>query len=244
MAESVFIGWDRRQVEAYNVCKFSLERRSSVPLQITPLMIQAQRHQRNFWRRQRVIDHKRLDLEDNKPFSTDFAFTRFLVPHLMDFRGWALFCDNDFLFLSDVENLFDLRDDRYAVQCVKHSYAPTETVKMDNQVQSVYPRKNWSSLVLWNCAHPANKGITPVEVNTKPGSWLHGFEWLQDDEIGGLPESWNWLEGHSDMGMEANAVHFTRGGPWVQAWEDCDHAEDWIKERALLEQGNRNRRVA
>ena len=228
--ESIFIGYDRREVDAYNVCKYSLERRTSVPLYIYPLMIQAQRHLGNFTRKQ--IDG--VDHVDGKPFSTEFAFTRFLVPHLMGHEGWALFCDCDFLFLSDVENLLALRNERYAVQCVKHNYAPTETVKMDGQVQSVYPRKNWSSLVLWNCGHPSNQGITPTEVNTKPGSWLHGFEWLRDEEIGGLPESWNWLEGHSDMGMDADAVHFTRGGPWMQAWEDCDHAEDWLREQELF----------
>ena len=123
--EKIFIGWDARENEAFEVCQYSLNRRSAEPLDIMALRIQAVRHQGLFWRRQKTEGNKRVDLEDGKPFSTDFAFTRFLVPTLMNYEGWALFCDCDFLFLRDVGDLFHLRDDRYAVMCVKHEYAPT-----------------------------------------------------------------------------------------------------------------------
>lgn len=233
--EKVFIGWDTREQEAYAVCRFSMERRASIPLAVKPLMVGPLRYRKLFYRKQKIEGRKRIDLQDGKPFSTDFAFTRFLIPYLCDYEGWALFCDCDILFLGDVAELFALRDDRYAVMCVKHEYAPTDTVKMDGQAQEIYRRKNWSSVVLWNCGHPSNQNIGLNEVNTETGAWLHSFSWLKDDEIGGLPIEWNWLEGHNPMSIDAKAVHFTRGGPWFQAWEDCDHAEDWLRERDLMD---------
>jgi lipopolysaccharide biosynthesis glycosyltransferase len=145
----------------------------------------------------------------------------------MQYEGWALFCDCDFLFRADLNELFKLKDDRYAVMCVKHDYSPQEGVKMDGQIQQSYPRKNWSSLVLWNCGHESNKKLTPRMANFMPGSFLHAFKWLKDSEIGALPEYWNWLEGHSSPSIEPRGVHFTRGTPNFPGYEQVPYADEW-----------------
>jgi hypothetical protein len=179
--------------------------------------------------RQLGLDHRPVD-----PLaSTEFTYTRFLVPHLAGYQGWALFCDCDFLWLADVAELLALADDRYAVMCVQHDHRPPETVKMDGATQTVYPRKNWSSLVLYNCGHPANAALTPEVVNRESGAYLHRFQWLPDAAIGALPETWNWLEGWSapPAGGPPNAVHFTRGGPWFEAWQAVGYADLWLAER-------------
>ena len=151
----------------------------------------------------------------------------------MNFKGWALFCDCDILFLENVENLFNLVDNKYAVMCVQHDYTPKEKHKMDGQKQTIYPRKNWSSFILFNCAHPSNKKLSLDLVNSETGSFLHQFKWLEDNEIGSLDERWNWLEGwtsnHNDK--KPYAVHYTRGGPWFDEWQDVEFASEWTKER-------------
>lgn len=174
--------------------------------------------------------HVKVDQFDGRPFSTDFAFTRFLVPALMSLwqrSGPALFVDCDFLFREDIANLFMLFDPSKTIQVVQHRYEPLETVKMDGQVQQVYPRKNWSSLILWNC----DKAHLPVSVvNGWSGRKLHGFDWVTDGQIGNLPEEWNWLEGHSSPRLDPHAVHFTRGGPWFEEWQNVAYANEWLAE--------------
>jgi hypothetical protein len=170
---------------------------------------------------------QRVDDRDGKPFSTDFSFTRFLVPALNLYRGWALFVDADFMFRADVKELFELADPKYAAMCVHHDYRPAETVKMDGQKQELYNRKNWSSLVLWNCEHPANRFLTAKAVNFMRGSFLHGFGWLKPEQIGSVPEYWNWLEGWSDERIEPKAVHFTRGVPSMKGYENVPYADEW-----------------
>lgn len=217
----VFVGWDSREDIAYQICRHSLLRRTNVPIVVTPL-------------RQRALRALQLYTRDKDPLaSTEFTYTRFLVPYLSGYRGWALFCDCDFLWLDDVTKLFALADPRYAAMCVHHDYRPRETWKMDGVSQSVYPRKNWSSLVLYNCGHPANRALTPALVNSESGAFLHQFRWLDDSLIGVLPETWNWLEGWSapPTGVQPSAVHYTRGGPWFSAWQNVAYAEQWLAER-------------
>lgn len=233
----IFIGYDQREDEAYWVCQASIARRTSLPVCIEPLKLSWLSRQQLF-SRPFTLDGKgqRKDVRDGKPFSTDFAFTRFLVPHLMDYQGWAVFCDCDFLFLADIAELFAQKDDRYAVQVVMHDHRPVESTKMDGQIQATYRRKNWSSLVLWNCGHPSNRVIDPGMVNTQPGSWLHAFDWLKDDEIGSLSAEWNWLEGSSPPIAHPKAVHYTRGTPVMPGYENCGFADEWRRERAVIEQ--------
>ena len=222
-----YIGYDRTEDAAYQVCRWSMARRSSLPVHSIKMDQNALR-QNGLYRRAPEVNSM-VDSADGKPFSTEFSFTRFLVPALTQYSGWALFTDCDFLWLGDVGELWKLRDERYAVQVVKHNYQPTETTKMQGQAQQRYPRKNWSSLILWNCGHPAHKRLTVDQVNLEPGSWLHGFGWLEDDQIGEVPERWNYLEGHS-KGDDIRALHYTRGGPWFSQCMSVDYADLWLKE--------------
>jgi lipopolysaccharide biosynthesis glycosyltransferase len=215
----IFIGWDSKEPEAYDVCKYSIEKRSSVPVDIQPLKIRELREDRVYWRPEDIG-------------STEFTITRFLVPYLTDYKGFALFCDCDFLFLDDVAKLFEQADYSKAVQVVQHNYVPTETKKFLNNKQYVYPRKNWSSLMLWNCEHHNNKEMNVYNVNAVEPGFLHQFKWLKDDHIGSLSHEWNWLEGHYKEPQDGSpkAVHYTRGGPWFKDWKDVEYASLWEKE--------------
>ncbi len=230
----IFVGWDSRENDAYVVCKHSLQRLSSTKLEIEPL-VRSELIDKGLYRRKwhRNDVGVVVDDIDEKPFSTEFSFTRFLVPTLMQFEGWAMFVDLDFLYRTDVNKLFSLADSRYAIMCVKHNHMPVESMKMDGVPQTTYPRKNWSSMVLWNCSHPANREVTAEKVNTMPGSWLHRFSWLSDELIGGVPEEWNWLEGHSSSKIKPNAIHYTRGGPWFENYKDVAYAQEWVNEFEL-----------
>jgi lipopolysaccharide biosynthesis glycosyltransferase len=163
--------------------------------------------------------------------STEFAHTRFLVPYLNHFRGWALFVDSDVIFLEDPARLFELADPRYAVQVVKHDYTPLSDSKMDGKVQTVYPRKNWSSVMLWNCAHPGARELTPEFVNAPDTTWadLHRFSWLSDGEIGELPLEWNWLVGYYQEPQHGKPklLHYTDGTPQFESSRNCEYADIW-----------------
>jgi hypothetical protein len=225
----VFVGWDSREDIAYQVCRHSMLRRASVPLDIQPLMREPLRERGLYWR------------DDDPLASTEFTYTRFLVPTLCDFQGWALFCDCDFLWLGDVAELIAQLDDRYAVMCVHHDHRPHEATKMDGCRQTVYPRKNWSSMVLYNCGHLANGGLTAATINNESGAFLHRFAWLDDDLIGAVDETWNWLEGWCVRPRSGtpNVVHYTRGGPWFDNWQDVDYAAEWLAERDDYLRGRR-----
>jgi lipopolysaccharide biosynthesis glycosyltransferase len=228
----VFIGYDAREDAAAEVCRASMTRRTSKPLHVQYLKEPALRHNGWYDRPWTVESGQKIDTRDGKPFSTAFSFTRFLVPAMMQHEGVALFCDCDFLFLADMAALFDKFDPRYAVQVVKHEHHPSETEKMNGVKQTVYWRKNWSSLVLWNCGHKANMRLTPDKVNHAPGQWLHSFGWLDDQDIGDLPPMWNYLSGVNDKlpnGILPYAVHFTLGGPWFGN-EGMPYADLWTKE--------------
>ena len=220
----VYVGWDSREDIAYQVCRHSLVSRASVPVDVVPIKQDELRAEGHYTR---PVDPLA---------STEFTYTRFFVPFLTGYQGWALFCDCDFLWLADIKGLMDLLDDRYALMCVHHDHRPPETMKMDGRKQTQYPRKNWSSLVLYNCGHPANRVLTPDVVNRELGAFLHRFQWLDDDLIGAVPETWNWLEGWSEAPAEGhpNVVHFTRGGPWFDDWQDVAFGDLWLEEEKAL----------
>jgi hypothetical protein len=206
----VFIGYDPRERAATNVLIDSLYQHSSVPLAITPL-VTPQLERQGLYRRGR--DPKQ---------STAFSFTRFLVPRLMDYRGWAVFMDCDMLCRGDIAELWELRDDRYAVMCVQHEHVPSETVKFLGEKQTPYPKKNWSSLMLMDCGRCT--ALSVDYVNTASGLELHRFHWLGDDAlIGALPPGrWNHLvdvqpapaAGVAEGGPAL--LHWTLGGPWFR----------------------------
>jgi len=219
----IFIGWDSREDIAYQVCKASLEAHSSIALDIRPLKQEELRHRGLYWR------------APDKLSSTEFSFTRFLTPYLADYRGWVIFVDCDFMFRKDIAGILEYCDSLKALHCVQHDYRPTEKVKMDGQVQLLYPRKNWSSLMLINAGHTKIQALTPDLVNTDSGLNLHRFNWLEEQDIGTLPLDWNYLEGWytSKDSVDPCAVHFTRGGPWHEDWQGVEYASEW---NALREQ--------
>ena len=214
----VFVGYDTREDIAYQVCKHSLEARNK-NVEVKPLVQKELREQGWYTR---PID---------KLASTEFTFTRFLVPELCNFDGWALFCDSDIIFIEDIKQLFDQADDKYAVMCAQHDYTPKEGIKMDGQTQTVYPRKNWSSVVLFNCGHPSNKKLTLDLVNNTDisGAYLHRFSWLDDSQIGKISHEWNWLTDWYEEGTDGTpkALHYTEGGPWFENYRNCPWHSTW-----------------
>jgi len=229
---NVYIGWDTREQVAYEVCKHSLLRKTKIDVRAIPLKHRELREKMMFCRpwRIRATDGLLIDDVDERPMSTEFAFTRFLVPSLNNYEGWALFQDCDMLWQGDVKDVLDLADPRYAVMVVKHRHQPKDGMKMDGQEQIAYYRKNWSSFILWNCAHPANRMITPELVNTKSGRWLHGLEWLDESLIGHLGWEYNWIDGYSPHVHYPRVIHYTEGGPWFPEYRTCKYAEEWIAE--------------
>ena len=202
----IFIGYDRRERAATNVLIDSLYQHSSVPLAITPLVTPQLEAQGLYWR------------ERDPRQSTAFSFSRFLVPQLMGFEGWAIFMDCDMLCRSDIAELWALRDERYAVMCVQHQHVPDQEVKFLGETQSRYEKKNWSSLMLFNGSRCT--ALTPDYVNSASGLELHRFHWLGDDNlIGSLPmERWNHLVDvqKRPLAEPAALLHWTLGGPWFR----------------------------
>jgi hypothetical protein len=230
MTLRVYIGHDAREQDAYDVCVHSMRRFSSIPLDIRPLS----ESEPGYDRPSIMKGNQRYDERDGKPFSTEFSFARFMVPHLMDYKGWALFVDCDFLFRADVAELQRYIDPQHAVSVVHQLYTPHHQIKMDGQKQEVYSSKNWSSLILWNCGHPYNKGVTLEDVNHQSGGYLHGFSWLKPENIGSIPLEWNWLEGEYPPLPRPKAIHYTNGGPWMPNWLGVQYASDWLAEKNLM----------
>ena len=212
----VFVGYDTREDIAYQVCKHSIETRSKDAI-VHPL------------KQQELRDAGWYTRPVDKLASTEFTFTRFLVPELMNFKGWAVFMDCDMLLTTDIAELFAQADDKYAVMCVQHDYTPKEGMKMDGQKQTVYPRKNWSSVMLINCGHPSNARLTQDLVNDPEinGAYLHRFSWLKDEEVGALDHTWNYLVGVYDDIETPKLIHYTEGGPWFENYRNCEYHTEW-----------------
>jgi len=220
------VGWDSREPIAADVLKYSIGQHTSVPVNIIYLQQDKLRNEGLYWR------------DVDALASTEFTFTRFLVPYLNNYEGHAIFVDCDFLCLTDLAELIELADNKKAVQVVKHDYTPPEGVKMDGQRQLPYPRKNWSSMMLWNCGHKDNKKVDLEFVNTATGQELHRFTWLDDKNIGELSLEWNWLVNWYREGRDGypKFLHYTEGGPWFDEYKDCEYADLWLDyQDALIE---------
>jgi hypothetical protein len=228
---SIYVGFDPDEAAAFWVAVSSIRRWLSTRIPIYSLELLALEAMGLYTRPREVRCGKLFDVISRHPMSTEFANSRFLTPYLGE-TGWALFVDGDILARADLTELFDLADSRYAVMCVKHNYQPTATLKMDNQKQSVYPFKNWSSVVLYNCDHPTNKWLTPDKVNKLRGIDLHSFCWVPREQIGSLPEEYNFLPGHSSH-PNPKIVHFTEGGPWLEEYRNVAFADEWRLEQRL-----------
>jgi len=219
----IFVGYDSREHIAWEVCRYSILRHAGYAVSVVPI-------------RQEPL--RELGLY-TRPFdsraSTEFSLTRFLTPYLAAQPGWVAFCDCDFLFRTDVRHVFRDLDPTKAVYCVQHDYVPTHRIKMDGKEQAVYPRKNWSSFMLFNCDHPDVRALTPARVNAESPAFLHRFEWVRHErDIGALEIDWNFLVGEYPVGAKTPRVlHYTVGGPWFEAWRDCDYADLWLSERDM-----------
>jgi hypothetical protein len=171
-----------------------------------------------------------FDVISDYQMASEFAISRFLTPYLSYYQGWSLFIDSDFILKDNIAKVMEYADPAKAVCVVKHDYTPKEAVKMDGQVQSQYGRKNWSSCMLFNNSNPKNiKLANFVNDGKTTGKELHQFCWLEESDIGAIPEEWNWLEGHSSLDIEPKAVHFTRGIPSMAGYEDVPYADEWLK---------------
>ncbi len=223
----IFIGWDSREPIAYEVAKASALKHASIPLDIVPIKLQY------------LVDQGAYTRDVDPLASTEFTYSRFFTPWLAGYKGWALFCDCDFLFLGDIAGLKSFNDPSKAVYCVQHDYQPKDSVKMDGKVQTSYPRKNWSSCMLFNCEHPSTRQLTPELINRESGAYLHRMQWAADDEIGALPTDYNWLEGWNEKPETGTpkVVHYTRGGPWFKDWQEVEYADLWRAEADAVEPG-------
>ncbi len=221
----LFIGYDPREAIAFHVCAHSILRQSSEPLAVTPL----------------ALNTLQGYSERHGDGSNQFIYSRFLVPHLAGHEGWAIFMDGDMLVRADIRGLWDLRDASRAVQVVKHDYRTRQTEKYLGAKNEDYPRKNWSSVILWNCGHPANRALTPQFVENASGALLHRFAWLDDALVGALPVEWNWLPDEFGANPQARLLHWTLGTPCFQEFAEAPMAQEWHRERILAEHCSQHR---
>jgi len=228
---SIWIGYDPREIEGFVVTTKSIRRSSSVQIPMRGLDLSDLR-ERDLYKRPTIRRAGQLwDVISSAPMATEFALSRFLVPHLAE-NGWALFMDCDMLVRKSLLTLFDQADESKAVMVVKHEFEPDNEYKMGGQIQTIYARKNWSSVVLFNCDHPSNKTLTLEYVNSAKGLDLHQFAWLKDHEIGSLDEKWNYLVGHGTEGIDPAVVHFTDGIPSVHGCENAEYSQEWFTMRS------------
>ena len=209
----IFIGYDEGEKIAFHVLAESIRRQSSEPVSIVPLDLNT------------IRNHFIRDKQSNQ--STEFAFSRFMVPYLSNYEGWSIFMDCDMLLRTNINDLWKLRDNDYSVMCVKHDYEPKQDVKFRGAKNEKFPKKNWSSLMLMNNAKC--KLLTPEYVRTASGLELHQFKWLESErDIGAIPKTWNWLVGEYEYNPLANNVHFTLGGPYFYDYVNCDYSKEWF----------------
>lgn len=213
----IFIGYDPREAIVFHVCANSIIRNSSKPVSIIPLALNL------------FEDYK----ETHKDGSNAFIYSRFLVPHLMDFKGHAIYIDGDMVVKEDIAKLWELRQKHRDVQVVKHDYKTRMPIKYLGSKNEDYPRKNWSSVIIWNCESFSNKRLTPEYVMNSTGKHLHRFEWLEDNRIGSLPIEWNWLPDEFGENTRAKLLHYTLGAPCFEEFHDTEMAQDWHDESAL-----------
>jgi len=213
----IFVGYDSNETTAYHVCTNSIIRQCSRPISITPLALGT------------LNNYNEVHTDG----SSEFAYTRFLVPVLMNYTGWAIFIDGDMILNDDIVNLWKLKDNDKAVMVVQHNYKTCSEVKYLNFANKNYPRKNWSSVVLWNCAHPANRVLTTEFVQNSAGSVLHRFTWLDDALIGELPATWNWLADEYGTNPDAKLIHYTLGTPCFDKFKNTPMSEYWHREHQL-----------
>jgi len=218
---NIVVGFDQREAIAFHVFCQSVLEKATVPVQFLPLADNAL----SFY------------VETHNDGSNSFIYSRFLTPYLMNFKGWAIFADGDMVCKDNIYELWKLRDPTKAVQVIKHNYKTVAKRKYLGNKNENYPRKNWSSLVLWNCEHHANKILTPFFIKQKTGSYLHRFSWLEDAEIGELPIEWNWLAIEYADNKNAKIIHYTLGTPCFSEYSNKSMSEYWHEAYQRLNAG-------
>lgn len=217
----IYVGYDSREDIAWQVARHSLLRHATRPVEVYPL-------------KQPALRELGLYTRGADTATTEFSLTRFLTPYLAAFDGWSIFMDCDFLVTRDITEILALLDPAKALYCVQHDYTPANMIKMDGKQQTVYPRKNWSSFMAFNGAHPGVRALTPSVVNGESPAYLHRFSWLNDADIGALDREWNFLEGeYARPDRIPMCVHYTNGGPWFDDWQAVDFGDEWRAERDL-----------
>jgi lipopolysaccharide biosynthesis glycosyltransferase len=208
---NLYVGYDEREAIAYHVFCHSVIKNTSIPVKITPL----------------VLSQLKEFNETHQDRSNDFVYSRFLTPYLNEFDGWAIFADGDMICQADLKELIGMADPNKALMVVKHDYQTKASIKYLGNINENYPRKNWSSVMLWNCSHPKHKILTPEFVSNQTGKFLHRFSWLDDNDIGELPVEWNWLACEYEKNTDAKLIHYTLGTPCFKDFRDTDMAEIW-----------------
>ena len=215
----VYIGYDPREAVAFHTCANSIIRHASQPVAIVPVALNL------------FSDYE----ETHTDGSNHFIYTRFLVPHLQEYTGWAIFIDGDMIVRDDIVKLWELQNLYMDVMVVKHDYQTRMPVKYLGSRNEDYPRKNWSSVILWNCNSFPNRQLTPKFIQKSTGSELHRFSWIEDKRIGELPPEWNWLPDEYGPNPAAKLLHYTLGTPCFHEFADTPMADEWHKERTLTE---------
>ena len=215
----IYIGYDPREAIAFHTCANSIIRHASGPVQIIPLALNLL---------------KEYD-ETHTDGSNHFIYSRFLVPYLNRFSGWAIFMDGDMIVRDDIYKLWELKETGKDVMVVKHDYETKMTTKYLGSKNENYPRKNWSSVIVWNCQNHPNKKLTPEYIQKSTGKHLHRFEWIDDDRIGELPAEWNWLPDEYGPNPDAKLLHYTLGTPSFHEFATTPMGDEWHRERILTE---------
>ncbi len=222
----IYVGYDPLEEAAVRALGRSIEAHAGPEEPQVELLVEDDLRARGLYTRLTDKRGQKYDLISNAPCSTEFSTSRFLTPILCQ-QGWALFMDCDMVFMADPTEILEYADPTKAVMVVKHKHEGAEGEKMGGMVQTQYNRKNWSSVMLFNCDHPANSRLSLFDVNNRPGRDLHQFYWLADDEIGELPPEWNWLVGVQPCPDSPKIAHFTLGGPWLPNWEPQQFDNLW-----------------
>ena len=217
----IVVGFDQREAIAYHTFSQSILEKSSLPVLFLPLSMNT------------LKGYK----ETHNDKSNDFVYSRFLTPYLHNFEGWAIFADGDMVCQSDIKELWDLRDETKALQVVMHDYKTKFNQKYLGNTNENYPRKNWSSLILWNCSHPKHKVLTPDFISNQTGKYLHRFSWLDDEDIGELPIDWNWLAIEYPNNPKAKIIHYTLGTPCFKDYRNTEMAVTWHKVQQKVNEG-------
>ncbi|MDC1296179.1 glycosyltransferase [Pseudomonadota bacterium] len=217
----IVVGFDQKESVAYHTFVQSVIEQSTIPTRFMPLTIGS------------LTNYKEI----HKDGSNDFIYSRFLVPYLMNYNGWAIYADGDMVCLEDIKKLWDLRDNNFAVQVVKHNYKTKVKSKYWGNKNEDYPRKNWSSLILWNCNHQSHKILTPEFIQEQTGSFLHRFSWIKDKEIGEVAKEWNWLAMEYEEKKDINLIHYTIGTPCFKEYHDKSLSSYWKKSFLNMLQG-------